>query len=114
MSWLKLSAVSAAGLAAMSSFVYAQTVKPRALDKYAVTVSSTAVVALTGPTNGCNIMSSVPLIIDTVGTAGTSGSTTSQLVTANTPFKCVNLSPGVQVSVNCSGGGTCAWWGVRW
>ena len=94
--------------------VQAQTVSPRALDNYAVTVPNTAVVALTGPTNGCNITSSVALIIDTVGAAGTSGNTTSQLVPATSAFKCVALSPGVQVSVNCSGGGTCSWWGVRW
>ena len=99
----------------IASSVMAQSFVPRALDLTAVTVSSTAVTALTGPANGCNISSSSALIIDPVATAGTSASGTSQLQPANAaPYQCGVLAAGVKVSVNCSGGGTCAWTGVRW
>ena len=97
------------------STALAQNFTPRALDITAVTVSSTAVTALTGPANGCNISSSVALIIDPVNAAGTSASATSQLQPANaSPYQCGVLAAGVKVSVNCSGGGTCSWSGVRW
>ena len=97
------------------STALAQNFTPRALDITAVTVSSTAVTALTGPANGCNISSSVALIIDPVNVAGTSASGTSQLQGAgNSPYQCGVLAAGVKVSVNCAGGGTCSWTGVRW
>ena len=99
----------------ITSTALAQNFTPRALDITAVTVSSTAVTALTGPANGCNISSSVALIIDPVNAAGTSASATSQLQPANaSPYQCGVLAAGVKVSVNCSGGGTCSWSGVRW
>lgn len=89
--------------------------KHRALDLTAVTVGGTAVVALTGPANGCNISSSASLIIDQVGVAGTAASGTAQLqVGGNSPYQCGPIGPGVSVSVNCSGGGTCTWQGDRW
>lgn len=89
--------------------------KHRALDATAVTVGGTAVVALTGPANGCNISSAVALIVDQVGVAGTTASGTSQLQPAGaSPYQCGAIGPGVSVSVNCSGGGTCVWQGDRW
>jgi hypothetical protein len=101
------------GLLFIAAPTMAQQIIPRALDNYAVT--SGAVTALTGPANGCNITSAVDLIIDLVGTAGTSTSTTSQKQPANgSPFQCGSLGPGVKLSVNCSGGGTCSWAGYRW
>lgn len=88
---------------------------PRALDATAVTVASTAVVAVAGPANGCNITSSVALIIDPVGTPGISASGTSQLQPANaSPYQCGPIGAGVSIRVNCSGGGTCGWAGYRW
>lgn len=88
---------------------------PRALTLTAVTVGGTPVVALTGPANGCNISSSVALIIDLVAPAGTSPSATGQLQPAGAaPFQCGPISKDVSVSVNCSGGGTCSWQGMRW
>lgn len=97
--------------------VYAQSTQPphSALTRTAVVVSSTAVVALAGPAAGCNISSSVALIIDRVGTAGTTASGTSQLQPANAaPYQCGGVANGTSVSVNCAGGGTCAWTGDRW
>jgi hypothetical protein len=89
--------------------------KHRALDAYAVTSPGLAVTALTGPANGCNISSTTGLIIDQVGTAGTTASGTSQLqIGGNSPYQCAAIAPGTSVSVNCSGGGTCSWQGDRW
>lgn len=89
--------------------------KTRALDATAVTVSSTAVVAVAGPANGCNISSAVALIVDAVGTPGTSASGTSQLQPAlAAPYQCGPIGAGVSIMVNCSGGGTCSWTGYRW
>jgi len=86
-----------------------------ALEGTAVTTPGTAVVAVKGPLKGCNISSSVALIIDQVGAAGTSASGTSQLQPAGAaPYQCGELRPGSNVSVNCSGGGTCSWTGDRW
>jgi hypothetical protein len=78
-------------------------------------VPGTAVTALSGPANGCNISSPVALIINQVGTAGTTATGTSQLQPAGAaPYQCGALAAGASVSVNCSGGGTCAWSGDRW
>ena len=86
---------------------------PRALDNTAITGS--AINALTGPANGCNISSTSALIIDLVNAAGTSPSNTSQLQPAGaTPFQCGPIKAGVVVSVNCSGGGSCNIQGMRW
>jgi hypothetical protein len=86
-----------------------------ALEATAVVTPGTAVVALTGPARGCNISATVALIIDQVGTAATAASGTSQLQPANAaPYQCGPISAGAKVSVNCSGGGTCAWAGDRW
>jgi hypothetical protein len=89
---------------------------PRTLLAYSVTVSGTAVTVVAGPVNGCNITSTVALIIDKTGaSAGTSASTTGQLQPANAaPFQCGYLGNSASVSVNCSGGGTCSWTGDRW
>jgi hypothetical protein len=87
----------------------------RALDATAVTVSGAPVVALTGPANGCNISSGSALIVSLVGPAGTVASGTSQLqAAAASPYQCGPIAAGVQVSVNCSGAGTCSWSGDRW
>lgn len=86
----------------------------RALDFYAVTVSSTAVNAVTGATNDCQFNSPVDLIVDTVTTAGTIVSNSSQLLVAGQVFRCGRLNTGATISVNCSGGGTCGWQGARW
>jgi len=92
----------------------------RALDLFAVTVSSTPVAAVTGPAYGCQFTSSVDLIVDTTGKlgvlspAGTSATTTSQLLPAGVAWQCGALASGAVVSVNCSGGGTCNWQGNRW
>ena len=86
-----------------------------ALQATAVTVAGTAVVAVSGPAHGCNISSSVALIIDQVGTAGTSASGTSQLQPAGAaPYQCGQVAGNAKVSVNCSGGGTCSWAGDVW
>jgi len=85
------------------------------LDATAVTVAGTAVVAVAGPANGCNISSAVALVIDQVKVAGTVATGTAQLQPANAaPYQCGALANGASVSVNCSGGGTCAWSGDRW
>jgi hypothetical protein len=85
------------------------------LQATAVTVAGTAVVAVSGPVQGCNISSSVALIIDQVGTAGTSASGTSQLQPAGAaPYQCGRVAQNAKVSVNCSGGGTCSWTGDVW
>jgi hypothetical protein len=87
----------------------------RALDANAVTVAATAVTALTGPANGCNISSAVGLIIDRVGTAGTTVAGTSQSQPAGAaPYQCGPVPAGATVSVNCAGGGTCTFAGDRW
>ncbi len=97
------------------TYALAQSFTPRALDHTAVTVSGTAVTALIGPANGCNISSAVDLIIDPVTTAVTSASGTAQKqATGGAPYQCGPLGVGVQISVNCSGGGTCSWSGTRW
>lgn len=96
---------------------YAQSTQPphAALTQTAVIVGGTAVVAMAGPAAGCNISSSVALIIDRVGTAGTTPSGTSMLQPANAaPYQCGGVANGTSVSVNCSGGGTCTFTGDRW
>lgn len=89
---------------------------PGPLDATTVSVSGTAVVAVYGPANGCNISSaSIDLIIDPVNTAGTSASGTAQLQThGNSPYQCGPIAAGVKVTVNISGGGTGSWQGTKW
>ncbi len=103
----------AAWLALLPGVAWAQT--HTALEATAVTVGGTAVTAVNGPAHGCNITSTVALIIDQVGTATTTVGGTSQLQPAGgAPYQCGALLPGARVSVNCSGGGTCSWTGDRW
>ena len=87
-------------------------ITPVPLDAYAVTVGGTAVNAVVGPANGCNFSSAVDLIVNSVGTAGTSASTTSQLLPAGMSYQCGPVT--TNVSVNCSTGGTCSWAGNKW
>ena len=84
------------------------------LDVYAVTVGSTPVNAVVGPAGGCNLISTVDLIINPVAAAGTSASTTSVLLPAGINYQCGPIAAGVNISINCSGGGTCSWTGVKW
>lgn len=86
---------------------------PRALDATSIT-SGTAITAVAGPANGCNVQSSVDIIVNVVGVAGTSASGTSQLNPSGSVFQCGSLPQGVSLSVNCSGGGSCTIYGIRW
>lgn len=102
-------------LVGLASFAVAQNSNNyRTLDFYAVTVGGTPKSAVTGPANGCQISSAVDLIIDSVAAAGTTRATTSQLLAAGGLFQCGPISSSIVISVNCSGGGTCSWQGVRW
>lgn len=86
---------------------------PRILDATTIT-SGAAITAIAGPANGCNIQSTTDLIINLVGTAGTSATGANQLQSAGGVFQCGAFPSGVNVSVNCSGGGSCTIYGVRW
>jgi len=89
---------------------------PSALDATSV-AGGVAVTAVTGPVNGCAIIpGTTALIVNIVGTAGTSASGTSVLQPTNAPqgFQCGPLGPHVNVSVNCSGGGACSWTGYKY
>jgi hypothetical protein len=110
---MMLRLVFAACLALLPALASAQ--NHGALQATAVTVAGTAVIAVNGPVHGCNITSSVALIIDSVGTAGTTASGTSQLQPAGAaPYQCGQVAGNAKVSVNCSGGGTCSWTGDVW
>jgi hypothetical protein len=107
--------LAAVMLAACALPSAAQAPRHRALDANAVTVPGTAVTAVAGSANGCNISSTVALIIDQVGTAGITAAGTSQLQAAGAaPYQCGVMASDAHVSVNCSGGGTCTWTGDRW
>lgn len=99
-------------LISTAAFGQSQQRVPRALD--ATSITGTAIVAVAGPANGCNIASTVDTIVNIVGTAGTTVGGTSQLLSSGGTFQCGPMPQGVSVSVNCSGGGSCTVYGVRW
>lgn len=102
-------------LCIIANFAHSQNANDyRALDFYAVTVDTTPVAAVTGAANGCSIISTVDLVIDAVNSAGTTGSSTSQILLAYAPYQCGRLKTGAVISVNCLGGGLCGWQGMRW
>lgn len=100
-------------LAPSLAYGQSQQRKPMQLDATTIT-SGAAITAVAGPANGCNIQSTSDLIINMVGAAGTSATGANQLQSAGGVFQCGAFPSGVSVSVNCSGGGSCTIYGVRW